>query len=123
MKNRLKKIKGTVPHIDIESYEDDAIHSPFLAALANPDILSDEDSQMFPERDFDAEEARAEYIEKFKQALTKLTQQQWAVIDSLNRHGDQQKVADELGIARSTVAVTLLKIQKKITKAVNKMQK
>ena len=123
MRNRLKKVRGLVPHIDTESYDDDGIHSPFLAALANPDLLSDEESRMFPERDFDDEQARVEYIEKFKQALTKLTPKQKAVLDAMSRHGNQLGACKELKIAQPTLSLTLTQIQKKITKYINKLQK
>ncbi len=117
-----KKIKGVARFVQNDDYGDDATTSPFLAAKANPDILSDEDSLMFPERDFDAEEARAKYLENFKKALEKLTPKQRAIVDAMDRLHDQQKAADELGINRVTLAVTLMKIQKKITKAVNKLE-
>lgn len=125
MRNRLKKAKGFIPHINTDdSYDNsDTELTPFLAALANPDILSDEEGRMYPERDFEAEEARAAYLEKFKLALTKLTSKQKAILEAMDRLGDQQKVADELGIERVTVAVMMMRIAKKITKSVNKMQK
>lgn len=122
MRNRLKKVRGFIPHIKDEGYDSMEL-TPFLAALSNPDILSDEEGRMFPERDFDEEEVRAEYIEKFKLALTKLTPKQRAILDAMERLGDQQKVADEIGIARVTVAVVLMRIAKKITKSVNKLSK
>jgi DNA-directed RNA polymerase specialized sigma24 family protein len=124
MKNRMKKLKGGLPFIgDSEDYDGDgSAPNPFLAALANPDILS-EDARMFPERDFDEEEARAAYLESFKKALATLTPKQRAVIDALLKYRDQQKVADVLGIARPTVAVTLRQIQKKVSKVINKTEK
>lgn len=121
MKNPNKRVKGLVPRRSADDdYDKDAIKSPYLRALENPDILSDE-SRMFPERDFEAEQARAVYIEKFKRALTKLTPKQKAIIETMDRLGDQQMVADELGVARTTVAMTLAQIQKKISKLIDKM--
>lgn len=117
MKNNMKKLRG------MHSKFDDFNDNPLLAALANPDILSEEDGMMFPERDFDAEEARAAYIEKFTLALATLTPKQRAIVDALARHGDQAKVCAELGVAQSTVANTLRQIQKKISKSINKSSK
>ncbi len=121
MRNRLKKVKGVMPAIDIQSYDDETIHSPFLAALQNPDLMSDE-MAAFPERDFDEEFSRAQYLEKFKQALTTLTPKQRSVIEALQKYDNQEQAADELGIARSTIAVTLRQIQKKISKFINKLE-
>lgn len=137
MKNNMKKLKGM--HSKFEDGEDErCLNNPFLAALANPDILS-EDEGLYPERDFDAEEARAVYIEKFTKALATLTPKQRAVIDTLARfqaigkanknaekdadHDYQQQTANALGITRISVATTLIQIQKKIEKVINKMEK
>lgn len=122
MRNRLKKVKGHMPTVEESSYETDESVTPFLAALTNPDLLSEEESRLYPERDFDAEEVRAEYLANFNLALIHLTAKQRAVLDAMIVFEDQQKAADSLGIARSTLAVTLRQIQKKIGKLINKIQ-
>ena len=123
MKNDRHKIKGLVPRRNSEeadSYDKEALTSPYLRALENPDILSDE-SKMFPERDIEADQARADYIEKFKRALTKLTPKQRQILTAMSVFETQDQVADELGIARTTVETTLKQIQKKISKLIVKM--
>lgn len=120
--SKMKKIKGMVRFVEDDSYDGEQTNSPYLAAKHNPDLLSDENLP-YPERDFDQEQERAEFVAKYAKALEKLTPRQRAVIEALDRLGDQKRVADELEIDRVTVAVTLRKIQKKILKAVNKMQK
>ena len=118
-----KRVKGMIPRQREEtgSYKDEVNKSPYLRALEDPDLLSDE-AAAFKERDFDEEQIREEYLTKFKLALTKLTPKQRAIVDAMDRHQDQQKAANELGIARPTVAVTLMQIEKKIQKLINKMQ-
>lgn len=123
MRNDRKKIKGFIArrHSEqAEDYERVPLTSPYLRALENPDVLSDE-SALFPERDFDEEEAREIHLENFKVALAKLTPKQRAIVEVMARVQDQQLAADEIGIARSTLAVTLMKIEKKIEKLINKM--
>lgn len=123
MKNKLRKIKG-MTGVAFSQFmdENEGFQSPLTAALENPDVLSDE-SAMFPPRDHDEEAQRAAYMAKFVKALETLTDKQRAVIDALQKYGDQQKAADALGITRSTLSVTLLYVQKKIEKAISKMDK
>ena len=116
MRNRFKKLRGV-----IRFDNDDIPDSPYLAALTNPDLMSDE-MAMYPERDFDGEEARAQYLERVKMALDTLTPKQQAVIDALQKYDTQEKAAAALGIARQTLSVTLLQIQKKISKFISKLE-
>lgn len=125
-KGHLKKIKGMMPAIDIQTFDDEPIHSPFLAALQNPDLMG-EDCALWPERDYDREveeaASRRLYLERFKAAVETLTPKQRAVIDALQQYDNQETAAAALGIARSTLAVTLRQVQRKISRFINNLEK
>ncbi len=139
MRNNNKRIKGLLTRRMTEeedAYNKPATKSPYLRALENPDILSDE-SRMYPERDFDAEAERAAYLDKMKRALLKMTPAQRKIVEAMAKIREvnkpdgtkekevwtQQQVADELGITQETVSVTLKRLQKKLLKSVYKMSK
>lgn len=122
MKNRLKKVKGHIPTVEFQGYEDESIQSPFMAAMANPDLMSDE-MACYPERDFDAEAVRESYLQRFTEAIATLTPRQRVILAVIQSHATQEIAAKELGIARTTLGVTLLQIKKKISKYINKTAK
>ena len=139
MRNHNKRVKGLLTR-RLTGQEDEhdkaAIKSPYLRALENPDVLSDE-SRMYPERDFDAEALREQHLAPYAKALLKLTPHQREVVEAVARVTDQQKenvdkkdelgiqeqVAKELGITRGSVCNALARARKKILKSANKMQK
>lgn len=126
-RKRVKRVKGA---LSADRFKQDQEEKYFgnlmLSAMSNPDLLCDEDQAMFPARDFDTEEEdkrrKAELLAAFREAVGELTERQkqvLAVLQSLK----QEDAAKLLNVKRSTLAVMLMQIKKKIKKHVNKRQK
>jgi len=117
---RFKRVKGVVGSDWLKKYGEGHSANLMLEAMANPDLLSDE-SGMFEERDYDGDVDRAEFAKKVSQAFELLTDRQKEIIDTLLIHGTQENAAKVLSISRSTLANSLLQIQKKIRKIIDNL--
>lgn len=115
-----KRVKGVVSADWLKKYGDSPNRSNLLLeAMANPDILSDENG-MFAERDYDGEIDRQEFAKKVSIAFEKLTDRQKAIVNAVGLFKTQEEAANSLGIKQSTLAMTLIQIQKKILKLIDK---
>jgi len=123
IRKRFKSVKGVVSADWLKKYGDSPNRpNLLLEAMANPDILSDENG-LYEERDYDADVERKEFADKVWKAYDSLTPKQKAVINALQAYDTQEEAAMNLGIDRSTIANTLIQIQKKIRKLIDKDSK
>src|ERR1019366_9680497 len=105
-----------VPGGIIQSRDEAAIDregSLTLAAQANPDLLSDEQT-LWPRRDEEAEADREDAMRTFRVALAGLTTRQRQVLETVRVHKTQTGAAHVLGISQPVVKKTLNAIQKKL---------
>lgn len=120
MKKRFKRVKGMVGSDWLKKYGEGHGANLMLEAMANPDLLSDE-SRMFDERDYDSEIDREEFAKKVSKAFELLTDRQKQIVNALLIHGTQENAAKVLNTNRSTIANTLIQIQKKIRKLIDNL--
>ncbi len=84
-------------------------------ARLNPDVLSDEHAA-WPGRDRESEVERQAELAVMKIAYEKLTPRQKEVAEAVELYGSKQKAAFVLGIAPSTVTITMKQIKRKLSK-------
>ena len=84
-------------------------------AVANPDVLSDEQS-LWPRRDEEAAADREDAVRTLKVALVGLTARQRQVLEAVRVHKSQTRAAFALGISQPVVKKTLNSIRKKLGK-------
>lgn len=113
-----------VAGLDVRSIPEEMSEDANLLGLAlgNPDVLSDEHSMWSP-HDRDAEYQRLARVVAFRAAYEGLTPRQKQIVAAVDRFGTQEAAASQLGITRGTIAVSLIQIQKKLSKHINKAGK
>ncbi len=109
--------------IDIKSLSSELIDGQpaGVVALNHPEILSDE-HRMWPERDEEVEESRAEYLAAFKTALKCLTPRQREVVDTVDKCGSRVGAAATLNVAQSTITYVLQAAGRRIEKKIKELR-
>lgn len=115
---RIKKVKGGLGTSWQRQDGENPHRNLMLEAMSNPDLLSSEDQCMYPERDFEAEEKRAQYLKIFKESLATLTYRQKQIVTAL-QNSTQEEAAKSLNITQSGIASTLTQIRKKLKKYID----
>lgn len=119
-RKNFKRVKGVVSADWLKKYGDSPNRSNLLLeAMSNPDVLSDENG-LYQERDYDAEIDREIFAKKVAKAFELLTERQKEVVNALRLYDTQEEAAKSLGIKQSSLAMTLIQIQKKILKLIDK---
>ena len=110
------KVKGRISD-DWKERTSASINST-LAAMANPDILSD-DSILFPSRDLESREQKIAIIEE---AYKSFTIKQRMILRLLAMGLTHHQVAKALRISRFNVGGQVTRMQNKVKKLVSKMR-